>query len=78
MALHYMWLFVSSPSSLVFTRSLYTKARLVLSTVALKNPNKLADLTVSKRPGTSDRIEIHFAIFIRLYLLFSFMKLVET
>ena len=38
----------------------------------------LADLTVSKRPGTSDQIEIHFAIFIRLYLLFSFMKLVET
>ena len=34
-----------------------------------------ADLTVS---GTSYRIEIHFAVFNRLYLLFSFMKLVET
>ena len=37
-----------------------------------------ADLTVSKRPGTSFRIEIHFAVFNRLYLLFSFIKLVET
>ena len=37
-----------------------------------------ADLTVSKRPGTSFRIEIHFAVFSRLYLLFSFIKLVET
>ena len=39
---------------------------------------KLADLTVSKRPGTSDRIEIHFPVFKPLYLLFSCMKLVET
>ena len=38
----------------------------------------LADLTVSKRPGTSDRIEIHFPVFKPLYLLFSCMKLVET
>ena len=37
-----------------------------------------ADLTVSKRPGTSYRIEIHFAVFSGLYLLFSFIKLVET
>ena len=37
-----------------------------------------ADLTVSKRPGTSYRIKIHFAVFNHLYLLFSFMKLVET
>ena len=37
-----------------------------------------ADLTVSKRPGTSFRIEIHFAVFNRLYLLFSFIKLVKT
>ena len=36
-----------------------------------------ADLTVSKRPGTSYRIKIHFAVFNHLYLLFSFMKLVE-
>ena len=38
----------------------------------------LADLTVSKRPGTSYQIEIHFAVVNHLYLLFSFMKLVET
>ncbi len=38
----------------------------------------LADLTVSKRPGTSNRIEIHFAVFNHLYLCFSFMKLAET
>ena len=37
-----------------------------------------ADLTVSKRPGTSYRIKIHFAVFNHLHLLFSFMKLVET
>ena len=37
-----------------------------------------ADLTVSKRPGTSYQIEIHFAVFIHSHLLFSFMKLVET
>ena len=37
-----------------------------------------ADLTVSKWPGTSYRIKIHFAVFNHLYLLFSFMKLVET
>ena len=38
----------------------------------------LVDLTVSKRPGTSDRIEIHFPDFKPLYLLFCCMKLVET
>ena len=38
----------------------------------------LADLTVSKRPGTSYRIEIHFAVVNHLYLLFSLAKLVET
>ena len=38
----------------------------------------LAHLTVSERPGTSYQIEIHFAIVNRLYLLFSFVKLVET
>ena len=38
---------------------------------------KPADLTVSKRPGTSSRIEIHFAVFNRLYLLFCFIKRVE-
>ena len=38
----------------------------------------LADLTVSKRPGTSYQIEIHFAVVNHLYRLFSFVKLVET
>ena len=38
----------------------------------------LADLTVSKRPGTSYQIEIHFAVVNHLYLLFSFVKLAET
>ena len=37
-----------------------------------------ADLTVSKRLGTSYRIKLHFAVFNHLYLLFSAMKLVET
>ena len=37
-----------------------------------------ADLTVSKRSGTSNRIEIYFAVFNHLYLYFSFMKLAET
>ena len=37
-----------------------------------------ADLTVSKGPGTSYRIKIHFAVSEHLYLLFSFMKIVET
>ena len=41
-------------------------------------PNKLADLTVSERSGTSYQIEIHFAVVNHLYLLFSSMKLVET
>ena len=38
----------------------------------------LADVTVSKMPGTSIRIEIHFAVFNHLYLCVSFMKLAET
>ena len=38
----------------------------------------LADLTVSKRPGNSYQIEIHFAVLNHLYLLFSSLKLVET
>ena len=37
-----------------------------------------ADLTISKRPGTSYQIEIHFAVVNHLYLLFSFVNLVET
>ena len=37
-----------------------------------------AALTVSKRPGTSFRIDIHFTVFNRFYLLFPFMKLAET
>ena len=36
-----------------------------------------ADLTVSKRPGTSYRVEIRFAVSNRLYFLFSFIKLEE-
>ena len=36
------------------------------------------NLTVSKRPGTRYQIEIHFDVFNRSYILFSFMKLVET
>ena len=32
-------------------------------TASLINEYYLADLTVSKRPGTSNRIEIHFAVF---------------
>ena len=40
--------------------------------------NYLADLTVSERPGTSFQIEIHFTVLNRLYILFSFMKFVET
>ena len=38
----------------------------------------LAGLTTSKRPGTSCQIEMHFAVVNHLYLLFSFVKLVET
>ena len=38
----------------------------------------LADLTVSKRPGTSYHIEIHFDVVNHLYLLFSLVNLVET
>ena len=37
-----------------------------------------ADLTVSKRPETSYRVKIHFAVFNHLDLLFSFIKPVET
>ena len=42
------------------------------------NPRLLADLTVSIRPGTNYQIEIHFAVVNHLYLLFSFVNLVET
>ena len=33
---------------------------------------------MSKRPGTSVQIEIHFTVPYRFYHLFSIMKLVET
>ena len=33
---------------------------------------------LSKKPGTSFQMEIHFAVFNRFYFIFSFMKLVET
>ena len=38
--------------------------------------NHIADLTVSKRPGTSFQIVIHFTVFSRFYLSFSSLKLV--
>ena len=38
----------------------------------------LADVTVSKRFGTSYQIEIHFTVVNHLYLLFSFVKLAGT
>ena len=38
----------------------------------------LPELSVSKRPGNSYQLEIHFAVVNHLYLLFSFVKLVET
>ena len=41
----------------------------------LSNSIYLADMTVSKRPGTSDRIPIHFPVFNHLYPLFSVMML---
>ncbi len=47
-------------------------------TASLIKEYYLADLTVSKRPGTSNRIEIHFAVFNHLYLCLSFMKLAKT
>ena len=40
--------------------------------------NHPADLTVSKGSGTRYRIEIHSAVLNHVYLLISFMKLVET
>ena len=52
-------------------QKLHFKTRVLLTS----NP---ADRTVSKRPGTSNRIEIHFAVFNHLYLCFSFIKLAET
>ena len=39
---------------------------------------QLADLTMSKRSGTSNKIEIQFAVFNRLDLCVFFMKLTET
>ena len=43
-----------------------------------KQTCKLVDLTVSMGPGTGFRMEIHFTVFGRFYLLFSFVKLVEA
>ena len=45
--------------------------------VCVKNI-KLVGVTASTRPGTSYHIEIHFAVVNHLYLLFSFLNLVET
>ena len=50
----------------------------LLTSFHLSAWQQLADLTVSKRPGTSNQIEIHFAVVNHLYLLFFFVKLVET
>ena len=55
-------------------RYLNTDLKILLKKIHVQ----LADLTVSKRPGTGNRIEIHFAIFNHLYLCFSGMKLAET
>ena len=37
----------------------------------------LTDLNLIKRPGTSNQIKIHFAVFNPLYILFSLVKLVK-
>ena len=50
--------------------------RITLLLCGVEYFNLLADLTVSKRPGTSYQIEMH--VVNHLYLLFSFVKLVET
>ena len=39
---------------------------------------ELNGLTISKRPGTSYQIEIHFAVVNHLYLLFSFVNLLKV
>ena len=68
------WTFLlrSCPSRLIswwgFTQGVSTQKR-------LPPP---ADLTVSKRPGTSNKIEIRFTVLNYFYLWFSFMKLTET
>ena len=55
-------------------KSLVTVSRLLVVknndeiTLAVKLLRLPADLTMSKRPGTSYRIEIHFTVFNRLYL----------
>ena len=51
----------------------WTRRNLILSDFL-----QLADLTVSKKSGTSYQIGIHLAVFNHLYLSFSFVKLVET
>ena len=70
-------LIVLSNEQRIFLLPVTLKAHFVFSD-HLNNNNNPADLTVSKRPGTSYRIQIHFAVFNHLYLLFSFVKLVET
>ncbi len=51
-------------------KMIYAKlGRLIM--LGWKHKYTLADLTVGKRPGTSNRIEIHFAVFNHLYLCFS-------
>ena len=64
--------YVFSPSCLCYQLNDSKADEYLRTSYCINNP---ADLTVSKRPGTSFRIEIHFAVFNRLYLLFSFIKL---
>ena len=72
-------LIVLSNKQRIFLLPVTLKAHFVFSDHLNDNNNNPADLTVSKRPGTSYRIEIHFAFFNHsIYLLFSFVKLVET
>ena len=51
----------------------WTRRNLILSDFL-----QLADLTVSKKSGTSYQIGIHLDVVHHLYLSFSFVKLVET
>ena len=59
-------------------RRICVRAKRFVKQVRVTTVYTLADLTVGKRPGTSYQIEIHFAVVNHLYLLFSFVKLVET
>ena len=53
----------------------YTQVSTLLQCILREHPD---NLIVSKRPGTSYQIEIHFAFGNHLYLLVSFLKVVGT